>query len=137
MFSPDLAAMAIETNGEPVKLEMPQIDATGMDVHIAMTENGLGLSVGDGMEAGLSEMLNAEISEPSPFLIVDMDTERYYALISEAMSAQAGGTDALPEVQAAAQAMSRSFQSAAERVRLVVNFTQNGIEIESEVQLAE
>jgi hypothetical protein len=137
MFSPELAAMNIEPNGQPVQLEMAQIEATGMEVHVAMTENGLGLSVGDDMADGLDEMLNAEVSEPSPFLVVDMDTERYYQLINEMMSAQSGNSDGLPEIRAAAQAISQSMQSVMERMRMVVNFTQHGVEIESEVQLSE
>lgn len=137
MFSPDLAGLNIEANGDPVKLAVPQIDAIGMDVYIAMTENALGLSVGEGMEAGLGAMLSAEIADPSPFLVVDMDTERYYAMISEAMAAQSDGANAMPELQAAAQAMGQAFQSVTDRVRLVINFTANGIELESEVQFSE
>ncbi len=137
MFSPELAALNVETDGKPVKLEMPQINATGLDVYLAMTENGLGLSVGEDMEGGLGEMLNADARDPSPFLVVDMDTERYYAFISEAMAAQTGNADSIPELQEAAQAMSRSIQMVMDRVRLVVNFTENGIEVDSEMLLSD
>lgn len=137
MFSPELANMNIEPDGKPVKLAMPQIGATGMDVFVAMTDNALGLSVGDGMEEGLGDMLKAAAADPSPFLVVDMDAERYYSLINEAISAQSANQADMPEVLEATQAMSQSIQNMMDRVRLVVNFTENGIEVESEVQLAE
>lgn len=137
MFSPELANMNIESDGKPVKLAMPQVDATGMDVFVAMTDNALGLSVGEGMEEGLGDMLKAAAADPSPFLVVDMDAERYYSLINEAISAQSGNQADMPEVLEATQAMSQSIQNMMDRVRLVVNFTENGIELESEVQLAE
>jgi hypothetical protein len=137
MFSPELAALKIEPDGEPVKLAMQQIDASGLDVYVAMSENGLGLSVGAGMQEGLAEMLKADAPDPSPFLVLDMDAERYYGLVSDVMVAQADNGEAIPELQAAAQAMTRSIQMLVDRLRLVVNFTKNGIEVDSEIQLSD
>ena len=137
MFSPELAALNVEPDGEPVRLAMSQIDATGLDVYVALTESGLGISVGDGMQDGLAELLKADVPEPSPFLVVDMDTEQYYAFLGDAMAAQAGSADGFPELQEAVEAMTKSIRSMMDRVRLVVNFTENGIEVNSNVQLAE
>ncbi|MDE0753488.1 MAG: hypothetical protein OSB26_02420, partial [Woeseiaceae bacterium] len=59
MFSPEFAALNLESNGEPVRLSMPQIDALGQVVHIALTDDALAISVGDGMEKGLSGLLKS------------------------------------------------------------------------------
>ena len=137
MFSPDLAALNVEPDGEPVKLALPQLEASGMEVYVAVTDNGLGLSVGEGMQEGLAGMLHADAPEPSPFMVVDMDMERYYGFISDAMLAQAGNSDSVPELQEAAQAITRSVQKIIDRMRMVISFTENGIEIESDVLLSD
>lgn len=137
MFSPDLAALNVEPDGDPVKLALPQLEASGLDVYVAMTTNGLGLSVGDGMQEELAAMLHADAPEPSPFMVVDMDMERYYGFISDAMLAQAGNNDSVPELQEAAQAITRSVQKIIDRMRMVINFTENGIEVESDVLLSD
>jgi hypothetical protein len=137
MFSPELAALNVEPGGEPVRLAMPMVDATGLDVFVAMAANGLSLSVGEGMQEGLTDMLKADVPKPSPFLVVDMDTDRYYAFVGEMMAAQADGADAIPEIQDAVQTISQSIRMMMDRVRMVVNFTENGIEVNSTVQLAD
>ena len=137
MFSPELAALNVEADGDPVRLTMPQIDASGLDVFVALTANGLGVSVGEGMHEGLADLMSADVPEPSPFLVADMDTERYYAFLGDVIAAQQDSGNEFPELQEAVATMTESIRKMMDRVRLVVNFTENGIEVDSSVQLAE
>ena len=135
MFSPDLMALNLEPDGEPVRLDLPQLQATGQVVHLAMTDKALGVSVGEGMEQGLRDMLFAPVTESGPFFAMDMDAERYYALMSEAVSRDGGDLDNMPEVKAAVSELMNAAQSIMDRVSFVVNFSEAGIEMHSEVLL--
>ncbi len=135
MFSPELAALNIEPNGEPVKLEMGQIAALGLTVHVAMTDSAIALSVGDGIEDKLGDMLQAKVSDPSPFMTFDMDAARYYNFIGDAMLADGGGMDAMPELREATQAIMDMASESFSRLSITVDFTEHGIELQSTVHL--
>ena len=135
LFSPELAALNIEPNGEPVKLEMGQIAALGLTVHVAMTDSAIALSVGDGIEDKLGDMLQAKVSDPSPFMTFDMDAARYYNFIGDAMLADGGGMDAMPELREATQAIMDMASESFSRLSITVDFTEHGIELQSTVHL--
>ena len=137
MFSPELAALNIEPNGEPVKLEMGQIAALGLTVHVAMTDSAIALSVGDGIEDKLGDMLQAKVSDPSPFMTFDMDAARYYNFIGDAMLADGGGMDAMPELREATQAIMDMARESFSRLSITVDFTEHGIELQSTVHLTQ
>lgn len=136
MFSPELAALNIEPNGEPVKVEMGQLAAMGQTVHVAMTDDAIAVSVGEGTEARLGEMLQADVNEPSPFVTFEMDAARYYSFISDAMMS---GDDlgSMPEIRDATQAMLDAVSKSISRMSLAVDFSEHGIEIDSTVTLTE
>ena len=137
MFSPELAALNIEPNGEPVKLEMGQIAALGQTVHVAMTDSAIALSVGEGTEDKLGDMLDASVSDPSPFMTFEMDAARYYNFIGDAMMADGGGMDSMPELQEATQAMMDMAKESLSRLSITVDFTERGIELNSTVHLTQ
>jgi hypothetical protein len=137
LFSPELAALNIEPNGEPVKLEMGQIAALGLTVHVAMTDSAIALSVGDGIEDKLGDMLQAKVSDPSPFMTFDMDAARYYNFIGDAMLADGGGMDAMPELREATQAIMDMARESFSRLSITVDFTEHGIELQSTVHLTQ
>jgi len=136
MFSPELAALDIEPNGEPVELKLGQLAAMGQTVHVAMTDGALALSVGEGTEDRLGDMLDANAAKPSPFMTFDMDAARYYEFIGESMTA-GQETGASPEMQAAVQKMLASVQEGVDRMSVTIDFTENGIEMNSTVTLAD
>ena len=135
MFSPELAALNIEPNGEPVKLEMGQIAALGQTVHVAMTDSAIALSVGDGIEVKLGDMLQASVSDPSPFMTFDMDAARYYNFIGDAMMADGGGMDTMPELLEATRAIMDMARKSFSRLSITIDFTEHGIELNSTVHL--
>ena len=139
MFSPELAALEIKPDGEPVKLEIAQIVATtDQDVFMAMSDSGLAISIGDGMEQNLSAMLKATVADPAPFTTFEMDAARYYNFVGASMALRANGEDpAPPEVQEAMQDILAVMEETFERMFFNVNFTQQGIEMSSKVTLAD
>lgn len=137
MFSPEIAALNLEPNGAAVKLDLPQLAASGQVVHIAMSDKALGLSVGEGMEAGLPKMLAAPVAERSPFMVFEMDGATYYGFIGDAMAEEQGELHARPEVQEAIQTMTRGLQEMLQRIKFDIYFTDLGIEMETEVTLSD
>jgi hypothetical protein len=139
MFSPELAALEIKPDGEPVKLEIAQVAATtGQDVFLAMSDSGLAISIGDGMEQNLSAMLQATVADPAPFAAFEMDAARYYNFIGATMAARANDENpAPPEVQEAMRDILAVMEETFERMYFNVNFTEQGIEMSSKVTLAD
>lgn len=139
MFSPELAALEIKPDGEPVKLEIAQIVATtGQDVFLAMSDSGLAISIGDGMEQNLSAMLQATVADPAPFTTFEMDAARYYNFVAATTALRAAGDDpATPEVLQAMQDILGVMEETFERMYFNVNFTEQGIEMSSKVTLAD
>ena len=138
MFSPELAALDLQPNGEPVRLQMGQIAAMGQTVHIAMTDDAIAVSVGEGTEDRLGAMLAASVNDPSPFMTFEMDAARYYSLIGDAMMRD--GDDAgesMPELQEATQAMMNMAKESLSRLSITVDFTEHGIELNSTVHLTQ
>jgi len=139
MFSPELAALEIKPDGEPVKLEIAQVVATtGQDVYLAMSDTGLAISVGEGMEQKLSAMLKATVADPEPFMSLEMDAARYYNFVGATMALGSDGQDqAPPEVREAMQEIMGVMEEMFERMYFDVNYTEHGIEMSSKVTLAE
>lgn len=141
MFSPEIASLNLKPDSQPVKLELPAVAAMADAAYVAMSENALALSVGNGSEAGLTKMLSASSVEPAPFMSMDMDAARYYGFMGDAMAA--GGEDGDPEdvqsaemVQATSDVM-KAFERMFSRVAFDIQFTERGIEIPSDMVLAE
>lgn len=136
MFSPELAALDLEPDGEPVRLEMGQLAALGQTVHIAMTDNAIAVSVGEGTEDRLGAMLAASVNDPSPFMAFEMDAARYYDSIGDAMMTDGDGDiESMQELQEAMQAMMNMAKESLSRLSITVDFTEHGIELNSTVHL--
>lgn len=138
MFSPDLAELDLQAGEEPVPFEVPAKGGAAQSVYLARSDDALAVSVGEGVEAKLTDMLEAAPQEPSPFLFMTVDAKQYYSLIGKAIAAGDGGEDAPSEaMQAALQDALVAIADILNRVTLDVRFTSRGIEIDSEVTLAD
>ena len=135
MFSPELATLQIEPNGEPVPLELMQLAAMGMTVHMAMTDSAIALSLGESDDK-LSAMLDADVADPAPFMTMDMDAARYYEFINAVMAAapQSGENAAMTEAIAGLYA---TMSETMDRMAMSIDFTDNGVEMSSTVTLAD
>ncbi len=136
MFSPELAALNLQPDGKPVKFESAMMQGPVDEAWVAMTNDGLALSVGEDGKDKLGAMLNAKAGDPPPFFSMDMDAERYYSFIADASAMQRDDDETPPEVTQAVSELMGSMGDLFERMSLTINFTDRGIEMPSEVTLA-
>ena len=135
MFSPELAALNLEPNGAPVKFNMPMVDALGQDIYLALSENALGISVGEGMQDGLGDLLKLEVTDRPPFFYAEMDAGAYYEFVGTSMMSDIGVTGDMPELEEAIASMNEASQKLMDRMSVSINFTDDGIEIDSAMTL--
>ena len=83
MFSPELAALDLQPDGKPVKIELPPVSPLLSEAFVAMTDNALALSLGSDQTDKLVKMLDADFADPAPFISLFMDTGRYYELVAK------------------------------------------------------
>jgi hypothetical protein len=131
MFSPELAALALQPDGNPVALDLPQLQAMGLAAFVAMTDDALAISVGKDAETQIQEMLSADEANPPPFLSFSMDAARYYSFMGEAIAAgdSADENAPTPELKTAMTEMMQAVSDLYNRMSGDVLFTENGIEL--------
>ncbi len=138
MFSPEIAALDIQPDGEPVKFESRQLAGVVDMAYVAMTDNALALSIGEGTKARLGEMLSAAINEPHPFLSMEIDADRYYDFIANTMVVEDDEEDQTPpELQAAISEIMVVVGDMFSRMAFQVEFTERGIEFPSTMELSD
>jgi len=137
MFSPEVAELNLQTDGKPVPLDLPQMQAMGIAAFAALTDSALAISVGEDAESKLEGMLDAEPSDPAPFMSFSVDAARYYAFLGEAIAAgEQGQEDApSPELQAALQEVMLAVADVYDRMSADVLLTERGVELRSSVVL--
>jgi hypothetical protein len=136
MFSPEVAALNLKADSQPVELAIPALASTVKAAYVAMSDNALAMSFGDGSEAGLEPMLAAESKQPPPFLSMNMDAGRYYGFIGDAMTFR--NTDDEPqEVTQAASDVMKALEGMFSRIAFDIEFTEHGVEMPSALELAD
>ncbi|MGI9201694.1 MAG: hypothetical protein ACR2QL_11585 [Woeseiaceae bacterium] len=139
MMSPEVAALELQPDGEPVLLDLPQAQAMGEDVYAALGDDALALSVGDNGQAKLGDMLVADASDNGTIFNFSMDANRYYTFIGEAM-VQADDDDEnpmSPAFQAAMQDVMLAIADMYDRMTVDMRVTNEGIVFDSVVILTE
>jgi hypothetical protein len=130
MFSPELAALNLQPGGDPVALDLPQLQAMGISAFAALTDNAVAVSVGEESESEVQGMLDAEGSTPPPFMSFSIDAARYYSFMGDAIAAGDVGEDApTPEMKAALNDLMQSIADLYDRMSGDILFTENGIEM--------
>ncbi len=133
---PQLAELTIEPDGKAHRFEIPEAEADIDSAWIALTESAIAISVSEDGEATLPSLLTAEAGTPPPFMSMGVDAERYYALIGKAMR-ESDDEEMTEEMR---DALSEVMDVAAdfyERLQIDVNFTDRGIEIDTDMSLAD
>lgn len=130
MMSPELAALNLQPGDDPVALDIPQLQAMGIMAYAAMEENALAVSVGDDAESEVMAVLDASVTDPSPFMGFSVDAARYYSFMGEAVAASddMDSEAASPEMRAATQEMLNAIADLYDRMTADVLFTDNGVE---------
>ena len=138
MFSPEIAGLDVKPDGKPVRFESQRLAGAVDAAYVAMTDTALAMSIGQGTEVQLGDMLSAAVNEPHPFASMEMDTARYYEFISKTMVIEDDGEDSIPpELKAAIGEAMASAGQIFSRMTVRVEFTERGIEIPSTVELSE
>jgi hypothetical protein len=139
MFSPDLAGLDLQADGKPALLDLPEAKMAGGDVYIAMNDDALALSVGEGAELRLADMLSADVADDGILFSFSMDAGRYYAFAGEAMAEAEDDSDnpMTPAMKQATQDVMSAMADMFDRMSLNVRLTQDGIVIEGVETLAE
>ena len=138
MFSPEIAALDLQPDGVPVKFESPHLAGVTDAAYVAMTDNALAVSIGEGTEARLSDMLAADAGDPPPFMSMAMDSARYYDFIAQAMSVQNDEQDKTPpELREAIGKVMTVVGDMFSRMTFDVEFTERGVEFPSTIVLSD
>jgi hypothetical protein len=136
MFSPELAALDLQPDGKPVKLELPPVSPAVTEAFVAMTDNALAISLGSDGADKLVKMLAADFAEPAPFISVFMDTGRYYEFVADTMQL-AQNEKSSPELVTAVSELMISMADWFGKATFDVNFTEKGLEMQSTIEIAE
>jgi hypothetical protein len=138
LFSPDIAALELQADGKPQKINLPPVSPALNEAHIAMTDSSLVLSVGQGGAERIVELLSKDYAEPSPFVSMFMDAGQYYSFIADSMMlAPQNDTDTSPEVTAAMSELMLVMGDWFAETSISVNFTERGMEMPSVVKFTE
>jgi hypothetical protein len=137
MFSPELAALNLEPDGKPARFESPQLQSAFDAVYLAMSDNAVAMSVGDGMDQQLPDMLAAEAENNGILLSFSMDASRYYAFIAEAMlvAKEDDENPMPPEFQGALNDIMLAFSDFYDRMSARIRLTGRGVEIDSKITI--
>jgi len=134
MFSPDVASMDLQPDSKPVRLAVPAVASMIEAAWVAMSDDAIALSFGNGSETRLESMLGAASKQPPPFMSMNMDAGRYYSLIGDVTAASTDSGE-IPEVAKANAEIMTLMGQMFDRISFDVEFTENGIEIPSTMEL--
>lgn len=139
MMNPQIAEIGIEPNGKPVRLNTPEAQMLGGEVFVAMTDDALAMSIGEGSESKLGDVLKAPLSEDGTFFNFSMDAGRYYEFMSEAIAAAEDDDEnpMSPEFRAAMQEVMLAGADFYDRITFDTRFTEKGIVIDSTVLVSD
>ncbi len=90
-------------------------------------------------EAGfdIASMLAADADEQPPFMSVDIDAQRYYSFVGDAIAAGGDEDAPSPEMQEAMQDAMNALSDMYGRMTMNVRFTSRGVEMDGDVTIAD
>jgi hypothetical protein len=135
-FVPELAELAIEPDGKAHSFELPDTGSGAEKAWVALTESAIALSVSENGDTVLPRLLEADSGSPPPFVSVGLDGEQYYKLLGDSMRAS-DDEEMSPEMREAVSDILAVAAEFYERLEVDVTFTGRGIEIDSDMSLAE
>ncbi len=142
MMDPQVAALNLLPDGNPVSLDLPQIQAFASEAFAALTQNAVSVSIGTGAEKKASDLLVADSGSPAPVMSMHMDAARYYEMIGEAMMAdnaeaeEGKGNEMPATVREALRDLMVNTGAMYDRLGMNVLFTERGVEFNIRTSLA-
>ncbi len=132
MMSPELAALDIQPDGEPVALDVPQAGMLPDIPYAAMTDDLLAVSMGANAESRITDLMTASKQDPSPLLFIAGDAGKYYDMVGESMM-QGDGDELSPAAREAVRDSLVSLGEVYDRMQFDVRLTERGVEVETEL----
>jgi hypothetical protein len=145
MFLPNLAELGLQAGAPPVRLPADLFPIPGIVAFAAMTDEAIGLAVGEGEEAGLEDYLDRDAGPAGTFLSVSYDTAAYLdyseqlaggvdvATEFEQGAGEAAGTGSerpLEGIRAIAEAAQKAMRDMADRSATTLSFGPEGLVID-------
>ena len=141
MMDPQIAALNLMPDGNPVRLELAQLAEIADDAFAAMSENALSVSLGAGAESNSADMLLADSPDPVPFMSMSMDSSRYYSMVGEAMANVEPSDEEAEQMPEEIRSAMRDIMVLSgnmyDRMSIDVRFTARGVEIGALMKLSE
>jgi hypothetical protein len=139
MFLPDLSALPISPGEPPVRLPETLIPVPGLVAFAAMSDDAIGLALGEGEEIGLSAFLDRKAGPEGMFLSASYDMAAYLDYSGKLDDYYQGTYDREdgdhPEHAAAAreirQAAVQALKQMADRSHSSMRFTEQGLVIDN------
>lgn len=141
MFLPDLADLALQPGSPPIRLPESLIEVPGIVAYAAMSEDAIGLAVGEGEEVGLPDYLNQEPAGDGTFFSASYDMAAYVQYSNMMKSNPVSGDSLNYEVESDVQehtnkyadAMATAYKEMAGRGYVAMGFSKNGLVIDNRV----
>lgn len=145
MFLPNLANLGLKSGGPPVRLPEDLFPVPGVVAFAAMSDDAIGVSLGEGEESGLEDYLDRDAGPEGMFLSVSYDTAAYLefaerlavgekvdAVYSDGDEEYAtpGAGRSYEGVQAVAEAARQAFREMADRSLTTFRFTPEGLVVD-------
>jgi hypothetical protein len=132
MFVPDLAELDLTPGSAPVRVPESLVKFPDMVAHAAISDDAIGLSVGEGLEAALPDYLDQSAKGDGTILAVDYDSAAYAEFTdraAEQISADVEVQNA--SISAIAEAAQTAYKAMAGRNKIVLRVESDGIAIDS------
>ncbi len=133
---PQLAELTIEPDGKAHQFELPESKAGVESAWIALNDSAIAFSVSEDAETVLPSLLEAEGGAPPPFMSMGLDGTRYYTMLGEAMR-EDDDEEMSEEMRDAVSEVMSVAAEFYERLQVDVTFTERGIEIDTDMSLAD
>lgn len=139
MFLPDLADLAMQPGSPPVRLPESLIEMPGIVAYAAMSEDAIGLAVGEGEEAGLPDYLNQVAADDGMFFSASYDMAAYVEYsnmlkgnpASDTSVNYEGDDDIEEQTKKYAEAMATAYKEMAGRSYISMGFGNDGLVIDN------
>ena len=134
MFSPELAGMGLEQNGEPKPLPAGLIpNMPDLGAFVALSDEAIGLSVGEGQQDTLPEVLSS--NEPDGAIVAYAINFEGYSQLMSAMMSQLGEMEGMPTDELPPPDFMAPLAEIYDTSRFAIRLTEQGIVVESELTL--
>lgn len=131
MFLPDLSDLSLAPGEAPVRIPESLITLQGIVAYAAMSDEAIGMSVGDGEEIGLPAFLDQDTGPEGVFFSVDYDNEAYYDYQLKGLEASRVDMEGNEPIMDLTEAAIRAAQAAGDRNHVSMKFTAEGLLVES------